>query len=75
MTSPDHITFDVRASMAVTNDTEVTIDARNVVVSQTGPRGGTPKSIAIPLAKWDAINGAVLRVREALETKAEALQR
>lgn len=59
----EQIKFEVKATMTVTADTTVTIDAKTVSLHQVGVRGGSGTRIEIPLAKWDAIHDAVCRVR------------
>lgn len=67
-----HVT--VRAEVRATNGVEVTIDEREVLLRKPGPQGGAGVQIAVPVSDWDAIDGAVASVRNALQ-KAAAMKR
>lgn len=53
---------------------EVEITQGDVILSKSGPRGGTPHRIVIPRGQWPSVVAAVEQVQEAIG-KAEAMKR
>jgi hypothetical protein len=65
------LTVSVRAEVRASNGAEVSIDEREVIIRKPGPQGGAGVSVSLPVGDWDAINGAVANVRQALARATE----
>lgn len=74
MTTPITIDVTVSARVLASNGTEVTVGTKSVVLHKPGARGGDGPKITIPIDEWDAINRAVVSVRDAIDRARDAVE-